>query len=40
MRYVREAEDFYIAYTILDPPMSDFYCKLGNHMTIKKNKKN
>jgi len=24
-RYVREAEDFYLAYTILTPPMSDFY---------------
>ena len=24
-RYVREAEDFYLAYTILNPTMSDFY---------------
>lgn len=24
-RYVREAEDFYLAYTILNPSMSDFY---------------
>lgn len=24
-RYLREAEDFYLAYTILDPKMSDFY---------------
>ena len=24
-RYVREAEDFYLAYTMLDPAMPDFY---------------
>jgi predicted DNA-binding protein len=27
-RYLREAEDFYLAYTILEPPMPDFYQKL------------
>ena len=25
MRYLREAEDFYLAYTMLDPKMPDFY---------------
>ena len=27
-RYLREAEDFYLAYTILEPPMPDYYQKL------------
>jgi (p)ppGpp synthase/HD superfamily hydrolase len=27
-RYVREAEDFYLAYTMLDPKMPDFYKKI------------
>lgn len=27
-RYVREAEDFYLAYTMLNPPMSDFYADI------------
>jgi (p)ppGpp synthase/HD superfamily hydrolase len=27
-RYLREAEDFYLAYTILESPMPDFYQKL------------
>jgi (p)ppGpp synthase/HD superfamily hydrolase len=27
-RYVREAEDFYLAYTMLDPPMYDFYTNI------------
>jgi (p)ppGpp synthase/HD superfamily hydrolase len=27
-RYLKEAEDFYLAYTILEPPMPDFYQKL------------
>jgi (p)ppGpp synthase/HD superfamily hydrolase len=28
MRYLREAEDFYLAYTMLDPKMPDFYKKI------------
>ncbi|MFZ0185226.1 MAG: HD domain-containing protein [Nitrosotalea sp.] len=40
MRYVREAEDFYIAYTILDPPMSDFYLQIReSYEQLKKIKK-
>jgi (p)ppGpp synthase/HD superfamily hydrolase len=27
-RYVREVEDFYLAYTMLDPPMRDFYANI------------
>ncbi len=27
-RYIREAEDFYIAYTLLTPRMDDFYTKI------------
>jgi (p)ppGpp synthase/HD superfamily hydrolase len=27
-RYVQEAEDFYLAYTMLDPPMRDFYVNI------------
>jgi (p)ppGpp synthase/HD superfamily hydrolase len=27
-RYLREAEDFYIAYSMLDPKMPDFYKKI------------
>ena len=27
-RYIREAEDFYIAYTILNPRMDDFYSRI------------
>ncbi|MDE1866590.1 MAG: HD domain-containing protein [Thaumarchaeota archaeon] len=28
MRYIREAEDFYIAYTIIEPRMDDFYFEI------------
>jgi (p)ppGpp synthase/HD superfamily hydrolase len=28
VRYLREAEDFYLAYTMLDPKMPDFYQKI------------
>lgn len=27
-RYIREAEDFYIAYTIIEPQMADFYSEI------------
>lgn len=27
-RYIREAEDFYIAYTLIEPRMDDFYLKM------------
>lgn len=27
-RYIREAEDFYLAYTILEPQMTDFYTEI------------
>ena len=29
-RYIREAEDFYIAYPLLTPRMEDFYTKMRN----------
>jgi (p)ppGpp synthase/HD superfamily hydrolase len=39
-RYVREAEDFYLAYTMLNPPMSDFYADIREayeRLKIEKN---
>ena len=32
-RYIREAEDFYIAYTIIEPSMDDFYLELRKAYT-------
>jgi len=40
-RYVREAEDFYLAYTMLDPPMSDFYTDIRDaYEKLRKIEKN